>query len=81
MNWLGVQALEKIWGLSLSYPVRLAFFPEHTRLIITDRLLYAVFIVDMHCPAKVTLTAVGGEPGHTNGHAKRADLETQLVLR
>ena len=38
-------------------------------------------MVEMHCPANVTLTAVGGEPGYTNGHATRPNLETQLVLR
>jgi len=52
----------------LSYPIGLAFSPKHSRLFITDRLLHAVFMVDMHCPANVRLIAGGGEPGHTNGH-------------
>ena len=29
-------------------------------------------MVDMHCPANVTLIAGGGEPGHTNGHGNKA---------
>ena len=57
----------------LSYPVGLAFSPKHSRLFITDRRLHAVFMVDMHCPANVTLIAVGGgEPGHTNGYGNKA---------
>lgn len=56
----------------LSYPVGLAFSPKHSRLFITDRRLHAVFTVDMHCPANVTLIAGGGEPGHTNGCGNKA---------
>ena len=56
----------------LSYPVGLAFSPKHSRLFITDRRLHAVFMVDMHCPANVTLIAAGGEPGHTNGYGNKA---------
>ena len=29
-------------------------------------------MVDMHCPANVTLIAGGGEPGHTNGYGNKA---------
>ena len=29
-------------------------------------------MVDMHCPAKVTLIAGGGETGHTNDHGNKA---------
>ena len=55
-------------GLSLlSYLAGSTFSPKHSRLFITDRLLHAVFIIDMHYPANVTLIAGGGEPGHTNG--------------
>ncbi|CAH3162732.1 unnamed protein product [Porites lobata] len=56
----------------LSYPVGLAFSPKHSRLFITDRCLHAVFMVDMHCPANVTLIAGGGEPGHINGYGNKA---------
>ncbi|CAH3132554.1 unnamed protein product [Porites lobata] len=56
----------------LSYPVGLAFSPKHSRLFITDRRLHAVLMVDMHCPANVTLIAGGGEPGHTNGYGNKA---------
>ncbi|CAH3167245.1 unnamed protein product [Porites lobata] len=56
----------------LSYPVGLAFSPKHSRLFITDRRLHAVFMVDMHCPANVTLIAGGGEPRHTNGYGNKA---------
>ena len=55
----------------LSYPVGLTFSPKHSRLFITDRLLHAVFIIDMHCPANVTLIAGGGEPEHTNGRGSK----------
>ena len=58
-------------GLSLlSYRVGLTFSPKHSRLYITDRLLHAIFIIDMHYPANVTLIA--GEPGHTNGRGSKA---------
>ena len=71
-----VPELEKHWkknGASLlNYPIGLAFSPKHSRLFITDRLHHAVFMVDMHCPANVTLIAGGGEPGHTNGHGNKA---------
>ena len=44
----------KCWkknGLSLlSHPVGLTFYPKHSRLFITNLLLQAVFIIDMHCP-------------------------------
>ncbi|CAH3133000.1 unnamed protein product [Pocillopora meandrina] len=44
----------KCWkknGLSLlSHPVGLTFYPKHSSLFITNRLLQAVFIIDMHCP-------------------------------
>ena len=56
----------------LSYPVGLAFSPKHSRLFITDRRLHAVLMVDMHCPANVTLIAGGGEPRHTNGYGNKA---------
>ena len=60
-------------GLSLlSYLAGLTFSPKHSRLFITDRRLHAVFIIDMHCPANVTLIAGGGEPGHTNGSGSKA---------
>ncbi|RMX47376.1 hypothetical protein pdam_00018743, partial [Pocillopora damicornis] len=60
-------------GLSLlSYPVGLTFYPKRSRLFITDRLLQAVFIIDMHCPTNVTLIADGGEPEHTNGRGSKA---------
>ena len=66
----------KCWkknGLSLlSYPVGLIFAPKHSRIFITDRLCHAVFIIDMHCPANVTLIAGGGEPGQTNGRGSKA---------
>ena len=51
----------------LSYLAGSTFSPKHSRLFIADRLLRAVFIIDMHYPANVTLIAGGGEPGHTNG--------------
>ena len=56
----------------LSYPIGLAFSLKHSRLFITNRLLHAVFMVGMHCPANVTLIAGGGEPRHTNGHGNKA---------
>ena len=56
----------------LSYPVGLTFSPKHSRLFITDWLLHAIFIIDMNCPANVTLIAGGGEPGHTNGRGSKA---------
>ena len=56
----------------LSYLAGLTFSPKHSRLFITDRRLHAVFIIDMHCPANVTLIAGGGEPGHTNGSGSKA---------
>ena len=60
-------------GLSLlSYLAGLTFSPKHSRLFITDRLLHAVFIIDMHCPANVTFIASGGELGHTNGSWSKA---------
>ena len=69
-------------GLSLlSYRVGLTFSPKHSRLFITDRLLHAVFIIDMHCPANVTFIASGGELGHTNGVEARPDLRTLLAWR
>ena len=58
--------------LFLSYLAGLTFSPKHSRLFITDRRLHAVFIIDMHCPANVTLIAGGGEPGHTNGSGSKA---------
>ena len=60
-------------GLSLlSYLAGLTFSPKHSRLFITERLLHAVFIIDMHCPANVTFIAGGGELGHTNGRGSKA---------
>ena len=60
-------------GLSLlSYPVGLTFSPKHSGLFITDRLIHAIFIIDMHYPANVTLIAGGGEPGHTNRRGSKA---------
>lgn len=56
----------------LSYPVELTLSPKHSKLFVTDRLLHAVFIVDMHCPANVNFIAGGGEPGYTNGHGSKA---------
>lgn len=56
----------------LSYPVGLAFSAKHSKLFVTDRVLHAVFMVDMHCPANVTLIAGGVEPGHANGHGRKA---------
>ena len=56
----------------LSYSIGLAFSLKHSRLFITNRLLHAVFMVDMHCPANVTLIGGGGEPRHTNGHGNKA---------
>ena len=47
----------------------------------TDRLLHAVFMADMHCPANVTLIAGGGEPGTLMDMATKPDLETQLGLQ
>ena len=74
-----VPELEKHWkknGASLlNYPIGLAFSPKHSRLFITDRLHHAVFMVDMHCPANVTLIAGGGEPGHTNDHGNMARMK------
>lgn len=55
----------------LSYPIGLAFSSKHSKLFITDRLLHAVFMVDMHCPENVTLIASGSEPGHTNEHGNK----------
>lgn len=60
----------------MSYPVRLKFSPKYSRLFVTDRLLHTGLIaVDMHCSSNVTLIAGGGEPGHTNGHGKKARFE------
>ena len=59
----------------LSYPVGLAFSPKHSRLFITDRILHAVFMGDMHYPANATLIAGGGEPGHTNDHGNMARMK------
>ena len=64
----------------LSYPVGLAFSPKHSRLFITDGRLHAVVVVDMHCPANVTLIAGGGEPGHTNGYGKKARFRNQAGI-
>lgn len=55
----------------LSYPVGLAFSAKHSKLFVTDRVLHAVLMVDMHCPANVTLIAGGVEPGHANGHGRK----------
>ncbi|KAJ7377706.1 hypothetical protein OS493_027268 [Desmophyllum pertusum] len=55
----------------LSYPFGLAFSAKHSKLFVTDRVLHAVFMVDMHCPANVTLIAGGVEPGHANGHGRK----------
>lgn len=38
-------------------------------------------MVDMHCPANVTLIAGGVEPGHANGHGRKASLGIQRVLQ
>ena len=60
-------------GLSLlSYLAGLTFSPKHSRLFITERLLHAVFIIDMHCPGNVTFIAGGGELGYTNGRGSKA---------
>ena len=56
----------------LSYPVGLTFSPKHSRLFITNRRPHAIFIIDMNCPANVTLIAGGGEPEHTNGRGSKA---------
>lgn len=56
----------------LSYPVELTLSLKHSKRFVTDRLLHARFIVDMHCPANVTFIAGGGEPGYTNGHGSEA---------
>lgn len=49
----------------------MAFSAKHSKLFVTDRVLHAVFMVDMHCPANVTLIAGGVEPGHANGHGRK----------
>lgn len=56
----------------LTYPVGLTFSPKHRRHFVTDRLHHAVFIIDMPCPANITLITSGDEPGHTNGHGNKA---------
>ena len=56
----------------LKYPIGISFSGKRSKLFVTDRLLHAVFMVDMHCPANVTLIAGGAEPGHTNGNGKHA---------
>ena len=49
-TWTWIQVLEEEWAISFKPPGRIDILPKHSRLFITNRLLQAVFIIDMHCP-------------------------------
>ena len=52
-------------------PSRIAFSAKYSKLFVTDRLLHAVYMVDMHRPSNITLVTGGAEQGYAKASAER----------
>ena len=72
-------ALEEEWAISFKLPGRIDILPKRSRLFITNQLFHAVFIIDVHYPANITLIAGGSEPGHTNGRGSKARFKKMFM--
>lgn len=56
----------------LKCPCGIAFSGKYSKLFVTDRLLHAVYMVDMHCPSNVTLVTGGVGQGYVNGIGRKS---------
>jgi hypothetical protein len=56
----------------LKCPTGISFSAKYSKIFVTGRLVYAVYMVDMHCPSNVTLITGGIEQRHANGTGRKA---------